>query len=418
MGNIQTRNRVDIDKIHEVKGGPAEMLASRSIHNPANYIHGLLPQEYKVWTEAIPRLNKRQMAEAIIMIGQAQLRNARAIENDPVMQEATIIARSSTTHQGQAVELRRRATKLGLRSIDISGNIKRLCKIFAKGVYTFFNSIYNTSKYVGTTATISTMYGWQAGVRWHFCMQAPKILNLELRGAIFTVLCLSSGPLWLVYNKDAIRIFKGLLKGYYDDDPSKSIAASALWMNTAKMIGTKLYPSMTGFRQLNSTLWEGANITISSLDAGLTFMENIPSSRDGVINATWAMTSYIRKIGTRITEFIAEEIANKVRQTMEAARRAAEAARRAATYVKDYAIEKAKEGTGWVINKLKQGLKIATNRLRSTEDKLLELGDVNPVPSSVANDIIDLDITQQPILYSPELGYQEGDGGSINNLPR
>ena len=405
MGWGQSKNKLNLNTIHYVKNGPADLLAKQSKHSvrrgpeeKGKYNSSFLTdsEDAKI-KQLLMTLPVEELPNLIDEVGNLVVHNTREIKTDPVMTLALSIANTATSLSAQIKLLQKTATQLGVNQTQVKAahpqNIKKLCKLVAKRTYSVFNQI--RKKFLFTKTAAGLAYGFDKTLLFTFCTKH----DTSTLGLLKFTACIGGGMTYLVFSKKLVRDIRKFTRGD-DENVISQLHGLALYKEVAETIGKYIVPDMAGFHQLmNIVNNNGINTMMTSLDRGLSFVEMVPTSWDGVVQVGTAVGNWLTLSFEASVNYLSKLIADNVVQGIKTgAKYGARAVKTVANTIRK---------TNRLVNqKVQEGANLAkdafTHSLRWLKDqasarywgnkKITEKYNAeHPVPSNVQRDLIDLD---------------------------
>jgi hypothetical protein len=407
MGGQQSRqNLVSRTAIHAVEGGAAEGLAGRAGGNGP----GLTVAEQKQFESSIANANIEQLATGLDLIGATLVHRAKMEENNPILQEATYIARAASNAGDQLRMMRERAGRMGVRQAHTIGQPK-LCKRYAQAIAGLFRRTLGVVPYK-TELGVGLGLGWEKVVFWKACSNAGFLdpgTYAEPSAWIRKVVCVGAGAGFLVCNKELTNQIRKHTGGYYDNDPVKKVQASALYWQTAKVVARHAIPNMSGLHQLQSSLNYGGH-AMGALDAALEFLANVPTSPEGMVNASIAVAHWTKMKGQAAAAYVAAEVVRLTKEGVRVVKKAAKYMHVKAIEAREFAQEKVVEAGSWAINKLTSGLRLLQDNYRQNLQIAGDYAQQHRLPRLPDENVLDLDMPERPqhLPARGEIGGGEG----------
>ena len=305
MGGNQSSTKVDIDKIIRCDtNSPAKLILRYSkvqdifLVDTQKRVSQLVVKILKKDKSIKFRMESedpdvRELHELYVKIAEKVAEKRHLVEHDIIWQQASCFAKMGTKSIDQLGGLKKAAKGVGVKTQLISVSFgdnkstRRLCKAVATNTYVIAN-------YVVKKIVFKTVYGFGPGMLYKTCGKTDIASKVACVGAF-------AGYIWLS------KPLGGLLHRYLrhpmspedlntanknrPDGIPEYIYTNSLFMATAKVIGHEVIPySLKGVQQINVI----TNWTRTPLAAGISVLNNIPVSVDGLIDIKVAAVNYTK----------------------------------------------------------------------------------------------------------------------------
>jgi hypothetical protein len=318
MGQKISTNKVDIDKIISSDiNSPARILIKFSevgdifLEDEQQKIADLVVKILKKDKTINFRIGEEDDPDVIAIRNlylqiEAKVAEKRHLaEHDIVWQQASMIAKMGINNVEQLKGLKKMAEDVGLRGtvVDVTLTNKRSIAKLAKGLA---EKTYSLRNYIFNKYTFTATYGAGPMILYKTCTN----VDMSVTGALKGTFCVAALAGYIWFDKP----LGGLLERYLRhstniEDISKVlnkegipeyIFTNSIFMATAKVIGAEIIPvSLKGYSQLKYFIDKAR----TPLVAGISVLNTIPASREGLINMKDAVGNYVKASGELLVQW-------------------------------------------------------------------------------------------------------------------